>query len=87
MDDETLILKTQIEMSRYRPMIMKCFDPGETIRPKRIAEQTGLDLNYVSRYLRELREMDLVYVLNPNVRANRDYKLTEKGEYILPFLD
>ena len=87
MDEETLILKTQIELSTHRVKVLKAFDGRDVIRPKQIAELTGMNLNHVSRSLGQLRSMDLVKVLNPNVRANRNYTLTNRGKHIIKYLD
>ena len=87
MDEETLILKTQIELSSHRVKVLKAFEGRDVIRPKQIAELTGMNINHVSRSLGELRSMDLVKVLNPNVRANRNYTLTNMGKHIINYLD
>ena len=87
MDRETLILKTQIELSTHRVKVLKAFDGRDVIRPKQIAESTDLHINYVSKALGQLRKMGLVIVLNPNVRANRNYTLTDSGRHIIEYLD
>ena len=87
MDEETLILKTQIELSTHRVNVLKAFNGREVIRPKQIAELTDLHINYVSKALGQLRKMGLVIVLNPNVRANRNYTLTDSGRHIIEYLD
>lgn len=87
MDEETLILKTQIELSTHRVKVLKAFEGRDIIRPKQIAELKNMNLNNVSRTLSQLRAMDLVVVLNPNVRANRNYTLTPLGKYIIQYLD
>lgn len=35
MDKETLILKTQIELSTHRVKVIKAFEDAEVLRPKR----------------------------------------------------
>ena len=85
MDTETLILKTQIELSTQRVRVLKAFKKGDTLRPKEIAELTDMKFNPVSRTLGQLKKMDLVTV-SPKGRA-RHYSLTNKGRYIIDYID
>ena len=86
MEKQTLILKTQIELSTHRVKVLKAFENKDMIRPKQIAELTGLKINYVSKSLGQLRKMDLVILIESKGRA-RYYSLTANGRYILDFLD
>ena len=86
MDKKTLILKTQIELSTHRVKVLKAFDGVDIIRPKQIAELTGMNINYVSKSLSQLRKMNLVKMVESKGRA-RYYSLTANGKYILDFLD
>lgn len=85
MDTETLILKTQIELSTQRVRVLKAFEKADTLRPKEIAELTDMKFNPVSRTLGQLKKMDLVTV-SPKGRA-RHYSLTDKGRYIIDYID
>lgn len=86
MDTETLILKTQIELSTHRVKVLKSFEDADVLRPKEIAVMAGMNPNNVSRSLGQLKKMDLVTVISSKGRA-RYYALTDKGKYIIDFLD
>ena len=85
MDNETFILKTQIELSTQRVRVLKAFEKADILRPKEIAALTGMKFNPVSRTLGQLKKMDLVTV-SPKGRA-RHYSLTDKGRYIIDYID
>ena len=86
MDEQTLILKTQIELSTQRVSVLKAFENSYVLRPKEIAELTGLNINNVSKILSQLKKMDLVTLLDSKGRA-RYYSLTNKGKYIIDYVD
>ena len=85
MNKKTLILKTQIELSTQRVRVLKAFENADVLRPKEIAALTGMKFNPVSRTLGQLKKMDLVTV-SPKGRA-RHYSLTNKGRYIIEYID
>ena len=86
MDTETLILKTQIELSTHRAKVLKAFEDGDMLRPTEIAVLSGMNPNNVSRSLGQLKKMDLVTVVSSKGRA-RYYALTDKGKYIIDYVD
>lgn len=86
MDTETLILKTQIELSTQRVRVLKAFENADVLRPKEIAALTGMNFNPVSRTLGQLKKMDLVTVAISKGRA-KYYALSDKGNYIIDFID
>ena len=86
MDTETLILKTQIELSTHRVKVLKAFEEVDVLRPKEIAVLTDMHINNVSKSLAQLRKMDLIILSNSKGRA-RYYALTDKGRYIIDYLD
>lgn len=86
MNKQTLILKTQIELSVHRVRVIKAFDDKDIIRPMEIAALTGMNINNVSKSLGQLRKMNLVKVIRSEGRA-RYYGLTAKGKFILDYLD
>lgn len=45
---------------------------------KQISETTAININTVGKSLKQLKEKELLILLNPHVRANRKYKLTKK---------
>ena len=60
MDEQTLILKTQIELSTHRVKVLKAFEDADVLRPKEIAVMAGMNPNNVSRSLGQLKKMELV---------------------------
>ena len=86
MDDETKILIEYMRLSPNRQKVLKSFQ-GEVLRPTEIAILTGINRNAVSKYLRQLREKELIYLLNPDFHVGRLYDITEKGKKIANFLD
>ena len=87
MDDETLIQINYIKNSRNREKVLRAFKDEDFIRPIQIAKKTNLHPNNVSKHLKDLRELSIVYVINPEYHVPRLYRLTSKGEKILSFLD
>ena len=86
MDDETLILLAFIKNAPTREKVLKSFEGEDFLRPIEISEKTGLHRNNVSKKLKDLREHELVYVINPEYTTPRLYRLTEKGKNILQLL-
>ena len=86
MDKQTLILKTQIELSTHRVKVLKAFEDDDVLRPTEIAVLSGMKPNNVSRTLGQLKKMDLVTVVSSKGRA-RYYALTDKGKYIIDYVD
>jgi len=56
---------------------------NEPMAPVQIAHETGIDKSNVSTKLGELREREMVEVLNPDDRKWRFYTLTEYGGQML----
>ncbi|ADC46177.1 hypothetical protein mru_0325 [Methanobrevibacter ruminantium M1] len=86
MDDETLILIEYIRNAPTREMVLKSFEGVDFIRPIQISRKTGIHPNNVSKKLKDLREHELVYVINPEYHVPKLYRLTEKGKNMLQFL-
>lgn len=74
-----------MRLSSNRQKVLKSFQ-GEVLRPTQIAILTGINKNAVSKYLRQLSEKELIYLLNPDFHAGRLYDITEKGRFIVEFL-
>lgn len=85
MDEKTLILKTQIELSTHRVKVLKAFASADVLRPKEIV-LAGMNPNNVSRTLGQLKKMDLVTVVNSKCKA-RYYGLTNRGKNIWGHVD
>ena len=86
MDDETLILLTYIKNAPTREKVLKSFKDEDFLRPIQISKKTGIHSNNVSKKLKDLRELELVYVINPEYTIPRLYRLTEKGKNIIGLL-
>ena len=86
MDDETLILLTYIKNAPTREKVLKSFKDEDFLRPIQISKKAGLHPNNVSKKLKDLRELELVYVINPEYAIPRLYRLTEKGKNIIGLL-
>lgn len=80
MDDETKIILTFLNMSKNRMKVFKTFKENEILTAKQISEITQININTVSKSLKQLKEKELLIILNPNARAYRKYKLTKKGK-------
>ena len=87
MDDETLILIAYIKNAPTREMVLKSFEDEDFLRPIQVSKKTSLHPNNVSRKLKDLREHELVYVINPEYTIPRLYRLTESGKNIVRLLD
>lgn len=86
MDDETLILLSYITIAPNRERVLKAFEDEDFLRPIQISRKTSIHPNNVSRKLKDLREHELVYVINPEYHVPKLYRLTEKGKNMLQFL-
>ena len=86
MDDETLILIAYIRNAPNGEKVLKSFEGEDFIRPIEISRKTGLHPNNVSKKLKDLREHELVYVINPEYHVPKLYRLTEKGKNIIGLL-
>lgn len=87
MDDETKIMLTFLNMSKNRMKVFKTFKENEILRAKQISEINQININTVSKSLKQRKEKELLTVLNPNVRANRLNKITSKGHKIIKYLN
>ena len=86
MDDETLILLAYIRNAPTRERVLKSFEGEDYLRPIQISNKTGIHPNNVSKKLKDLRERELVYVINPEYHVPKLYRLTEKGKNIIRLL-
>ena len=86
MNDETLILLAYISNAPTREKVLKSFEGEDFLRPIEISRKTSIHPNNVSKKLKDLREHELVYVINPEYHVPKLYRLTEKGKNMLQFL-
>ena len=80
MRDETKILLNYLNLSKNRMKTLYSFKNNEILTAKRISESTGNNINTIGKTLKQLKEKELLVLLNPNARANRKYQLTVKGK-------
>lgn len=86
MSDKTKIIITYLGLSKNRMKVFKEFPNDEILTAKQISETTQIPINTVGKTLKQLKERELIKLLNPHVRANRKYKLTKKGQKIIRIL-
>ena len=86
MDDDTLILLAYIKNAPTREKVLKSFEGEDYLRPIQISNKTGIHPNNVSKKLKDLREHELVYVINLEYYVPKLYRLTEKGKNMLQYL-
>ena len=84
--DDLLTEISYVKISSYRTKVMKSLD-GEVLIPTKIAKNSEIRSNHVSKVLSELKVHDLVECINPEVRKGRLYRLTDKGEMIVKNLE
>ena len=82
-DHETLEF---VQRSKYRQNVLKALD-GNVLMPKEIPERSGIKVNHVSKVLSELRNKELIELLNPEVKKGRLYRLTDAGKNIVDKLE
>ena len=87
MDKQTLVLKTQIELSTQRVRVLKAFENEDYQRPIQIAKKLDLHPSAVSNNLKKLCDRGYVYLMNPDYHMPRLYRLTDRGKYIINFID
>lgn len=79
MDDETLILLTNLEMAPNKLKVFKVFGDEEYLRPCEIAKIIGKPQQMVSTNLNKLKSLGLIYLMNPDYFNPHIYRLTDKG--------
>ena len=87
MDDDTLILIAYIRNAPNREKVLKSFEREDFLRPIQISKKLNLHPNTISKNLKDLREHELTYVINPEYNVPRLYRLTDKGKKILNLLN
>ena len=82
MDDETLIKLAYIDISSYRRKAAKTLK-DDVKTPTRVAEDTGIRRNHISKVLRELKEAGVAECINEEAHRVRLYRLTSVGDEIV----
>ena len=81
LSDEMLKEISYVKISSYRERVMKSLEDDVKI-PSKIAEDSEIRQNHISKVLAELKAHELVECINPEVRKGRLYRHTGKGEII-----
>ena len=76
MEDNEKIIIEFIKLSKNREKVFRALE-GETLKPTDISKKTGLS---------QLKEKDLVRLLNPENKRGRLYELSEYGKKILDLM-
>ena len=81
MDDEMLKKISYVNISSYRAKTVKSLQ-GDVKIPTKIAKDTGILPNHMSKVLKELKDAGIAECINPEVRKGRLYRLTGTRETI-----
>ena len=82
LSDEMLKEVGYVKISTYRTKVMKSLDDQVKI-PSQISKDSGILQNHISAVLRQLKEPELVECINPEVRKDKSYRLTNNSEKIV----
>lgn len=75
-----------IKISQMRYKTLKTIN-DDYLMPKEIAEITGLTSAQISKCLASLKEKNLIYCVNENLRKGRIYQTTALGVEVLDMLE
>lgn len=81
LDDETLIKLSYVNISSYRVNVVKTLK-DDVKTPTKIAKDSGIRTNHISKVLKELKDKQIVICTNEQDRKNRNYHLTGLGREI-----
>ena len=82
MEDEVLIKLAYVDISSYRSRAAKTLK-DDVKTPTKIANDTGIRRNHISKVLRELKEAGVAECINEEVHRGRLYRLTSVGDEIV----
>lgn len=82
MEDELLIKLAYVNISTYRAKATKVLK-DDVKTPSKIADETGIRKNHISKVLRELKDAGVAECLNEEAHRGRLYRLTSIGEEIV----
>jgi predicted transcriptional regulator len=74
-----------VRSSRYRNNIL-LFIGNDLKKPSEIANAVDISDKNISRYLKDLKEKNLIELLNPDAKMGRLYRLTVEGKELLECL-
>ena len=79
-DDMSII--SLLARSKRRTNVLKSLEKENKI-PSKISKDINDNSNHVSKYLKTLKDAELVECLNEDDKRYRFYSITEKGKYYL----
>ena len=79
-DDMSIV--SLLTRSKKRKKVLKSLESEEKI-PSKISKEIDDNSNHVSKYLKTLKEAELVECLNEEDKRYRFYSITDKGKYYL----
>ena len=82
LSDEMLKEISYVKISKYRTKVLKALEDDIKI-PAKIAKDSDIRQNHISKVLAELKAHELVECINPEVRKGRLYRLTDKGNELV----
>ena len=71
-----------IQRSKCKEIVLRSLNNGIKM-PSKISKETEISIHHVSRYLKQLKEKNLVICLNEDYKQGRLYKITELGKEVL----
>ena len=86
LSDEMLKEMSYVKISQYRTKVIKALEDDIKI-PSKIAKDSDIRQNHISKVLAELKAHELVECINPEVRKGRLYRLTPKGDELVKNLE
>ena len=69
-----------VKKSTYRQKVLKSLENDNVLMPIEIAKLSNIKTNHVSKVLAELKNKELIEIINPEVRKGRLYRLTDVGD-------
>ena len=81
MDEETLKIWSYVNISSYRLKVVQSLQ-NEVKTPTKIADDTGIRTNHLSKVLKDLKSVGVAECVNEEARKGRLYRLTDKGEIV-----
>ena len=80
--DELLKLTSYVRISKYRERTLKSI--GDDVKiPTKIAKDSGIRPNHISKVLSELKHKEIVECINEQAHKGRLYRLTDTGKDVL----
>ena len=85
-EEELYQLKSYIDRSKNRKKILQLLkNKDEPFTPSEISSELEVHRTTISKRITDLKDKELVKVLNPEDNRNRYYRITEKGKELIEF--